>query len=121
MRYEDLLDEPEATIQGLFAFLEADLESPSVQSWLSNLKRNNHSKWRKQMAPADIDLFEQVAGESLRQFGYATTTTISNKIGTARRLGYRIQDRMRHWRHLAYMNTIEAAQIRLFGKQPFAE
>lgn len=74
IRYEDLLQHPEKTIEETARFLsESDVErikDEYVYYAKNNIKSNNFNKWKEQMSQADIYTFESIAGDILSQYGY---------------------------------------------------
>lgn len=91
LRYEDLLEQPWAEMQRLWGFLGASPGGPALQASLeAELKRNpdaewqqqkarqiaealqkgRHGGWREMLTRRDRDLFLQIAGETLREWGY---------------------------------------------------
>jgi hypothetical protein len=85
LRYEDLLAQPEDSMQRICAFL-GETYSPELFAVESvddpgktplvhePLKADNAGKWRSKMTPAQIRAFESVAGKTLREFGYDLAT-----------------------------------------------
>jgi hypothetical protein len=91
MRYEDLLADPESTLQGICSYLNVSYDDRMLQFHKVNLKKglepteflnwkqlttsplSNESagRWRKEMFDEDIYLFQLVAREALERFGYA--------------------------------------------------
>lgn len=85
--YEDLVADPEAALKSLCGFLGEPFDPAMLEFHSSgdnymtdarnqqNLQqpvmKQNTAKWRKQMSPRDQRLFEAVAGEQLKRYGYA--------------------------------------------------
>lgn len=93
VRYEDLLDEPEATLRQVCAFLGESFDPAMLNpnflarghrpplfgrrkrqgyASKSEIVRANHGKWKATMFPSDKILFESVAGPLLESLGYET-------------------------------------------------
>lgn len=76
IRYEDLLDDPPATLDRISSFLGVAADGPAREQLVAELAasrlRQNHGKWRQQMSADDIRIYEAVAGDQLRQHGYET-------------------------------------------------
>jgi len=101
VRYEDLVGDPEAVVAGICAFAglayESDMlaytdsvdvsEKPHQQRLLKPPTAGVRS-WREDMAPDDVDAFEAVAGDVLRELGYAVTASHSTPRAAATRLSY---------------------------------
>ncbi len=88
VRYENLLANPEREIKTICSFIGADYD-PSVLSFFKSnesintahsgemwknvekpILKDNFNKFTREMSAADIQLFEQVAGETLVKLGY---------------------------------------------------
>jgi len=88
VKYEDLLHQPQREIQRICRFIgleysnnilkfyesqDSKITAESGEMWhnLSKpLMKNNFNKYKKELLPADIDLFEKVAGKLLIEYGY---------------------------------------------------
>jgi hypothetical protein len=88
VKYEDLLDEPECVARALCAFVRLPFEpamlryhehaAPLVQALAIPDEHRNLLRpptkglrdWRTQITPAQLALFEALAGDTLRTFGY---------------------------------------------------
>jgi hypothetical protein len=88
LRYEDLITDFEPTMHRLCDFLSEKFESDSMARFYLNdmeynsdslnrlnlkqpLLMSNTQKWKKQMNPQQLRLFEAVAGDLLEQMGYS--------------------------------------------------
>jgi hypothetical protein len=87
LRYEDLLANPEQELRRVCEFLGEPFDpnmlayhktpktSPSERRNAHNLAQpvmsTNMEKWRTEMTPRDLRLFEAVAGDTLGRYGYA--------------------------------------------------
>ena len=88
-KYEDLVDDPEATLRGLCGFLGEDFAdamlephrqrnlTPDYKTWHEGLSDPVNTKavmrWQRDLTPEQVALFEDVAGDQLRQYGYEIT------------------------------------------------
>jgi len=76
IQYEKLLDEPLVTLAEIEKFLEIELtverKNRFMSSHESNNLKGNHGKWRDKMIVNDQRIYEAVAGETLRRYGYET-------------------------------------------------
>ena len=91
LRYEDLLASPWEVMSNLWAFLGADISLPGLQASLANeLKENPDADWQQQkssdiagsltkgqrgtwrelLTARDRQIFKEIAGETLIQWGY---------------------------------------------------
>jgi hypothetical protein len=86
-RFEDMLNEQEATMRQVCAFLRVEFSEKVIDFQKSRdpltktpllktgLKRDNQQKWREQMTPRQIRSFESVAGSTLTACGYPLVTS----------------------------------------------
>lgn len=88
VRYEELINEPEATLRGLCRFIHlpydpvmlryferadevvAPMTHPEARQGLYKPPTKGVRDWRRQMPGHDIELFEALAGDFLDQLGY---------------------------------------------------
>jgi sulfotransferase family protein len=88
LRYEDLVESPEARLREVCAFLElgfdpvmlryheragelvAAARHPQHHGHLFHSPEKGVRDWRRQMAPDDVALFEALSGDLLRELGY---------------------------------------------------
>lgn len=73
IRYEDLLDDPAVTLGKLQVFLGINLGvrgTALLKQAENNPMRTNYGKWRNNMNPDEIRVFEAVAGAELVAYGY---------------------------------------------------
>ena len=86
LRYEDLISDQKAALQSICAFLgEAysdDLlnyrksgEAGKTPLLQKPIQKSNQDKWKHDMTPWQIRVFESVAADTLRKFGYTLTTS----------------------------------------------
>jgi len=77
IRYEDILIEPERTMQHLEHFIVGENQNIVTQRFLKEHKRQLRSdklgQWRKAMSPRSQAIFEAVAGDALCEWGYPLT------------------------------------------------
>jgi hypothetical protein len=87
LRYEDLVDQPSRELVRVCAFLELDFREAMLDyadrapSAVLSREREQHRNltkpvtrglrnWRREMRPADVEVFEAVAGAELTAYGY---------------------------------------------------
>jgi hypothetical protein len=83
VRYEDLVAQPEARLREISAFLELEYEpgmleyhrreDPSLYADHPRLAEppvRDTRSWRRELRPADVELFEAIAGDLLTELGY---------------------------------------------------
>lgn len=101
VRYEELVGDPEAVVVGICAFAglafepdmlayadSVDVSEKPHQQRLLRPPTSGVRSWREDMAPEDVDAFEAVAGDVLRDLGYVATSTRSTPRAAATRLSY---------------------------------
>lgn len=92
IRYEDLRADLSGTLSKVEEFLKIHIP-PKVRSQLitENDERINYGKWKKKMSEKDLCVFEAVAGDTLRRYGYETLFT-KPALGAGGSLPYRIAE-----------------------------
>jgi hypothetical protein len=92
VRYEDLIEEPEAVLRELCSFADLDFEqrmlyfhetdeaveqAQKTEYW-ENLSKpvmsDNKAKFRSELSARDVQIFEAAAGDTLQLLGYPLTT-----------------------------------------------
>lgn len=110
LRYEDLVADPAASLRRLCAFLgeeysddllnyrKAQTDGGKTPLLKQGVKADNAEKWRAEMTPRQIQVFEAAAGTTLREHGYALATE-GQPLPLALRAGYRLHNRFAtRWR-----------------------
>lgn len=120
VRYEDLLDKPVETLSGLVSFLGLDWSEEQLERVTGAIRSSNHTKWKSRMSAKEIRIFENVAADTLRRFGYETSHEEA-PVSAPSRFLYRLHDRCKHAWNVFEMNVIDTVKIRFFGKEPFGE
>ncbi len=116
VRYEQLVGDPESVVAGICSFAElpfefdmlayadsVDVSGKPHQQRLLRPPTAGVRSWRQDMAPDDVRAFEAVAGDVLRDLGYAVTASHSTPRAVATRLAY-------HARLAAWNATASALQ-----------
>ncbi len=83
IRYEDLVDDPETHLRAICSFLGLHFEPAMLEYHrmvdparledhprLAEPPKKNVRRWQKEMRPADIEVFEAIAGKLLDALGY---------------------------------------------------
>jgi hypothetical protein len=93
VRYEDLVEDPESTLRRLLDYLELDAPAAAVQALLqeartesqnyshhrtSSSSRESVGRWRRDLAPAERDLVQDIFGGVLQAFGYTKETPVGS-------------------------------------------
>lgn len=79
LQYEELLTDPVDTFAQLIDFLEIEPREELLEVieplLFEQLNRSNFNKWRSQLSPASVELFERTSGSVLRRHGYESERT----------------------------------------------
>lgn len=81
IRYEDILNQPEDSLIGLCKFLNIEYSTSLINFGKSDgsgrtplltkpLQKNNQEKWKSKMSVKQIEIFESLAGATLKSCGY---------------------------------------------------
>lgn len=86
VKYEDILRDPNQNIKKICQFLDESFDSRMIEFYKSPrsyptddrnernlsrpLLRDNMNKWKSSISERDLRIFESVAGETLRRYGY---------------------------------------------------
>lgn len=105
VRYEDLILNPQAVLTKICSFLREEYDPKMLRfsdtaqevvpawesAWHSKLQKpldaNNTGKWKTELSPEQLLLFEQVAGKELVAAGYAPSKLDPSLIAQAKCLG----------------------------------
>lgn len=76
-RYEDAIADPVQWLGGLMEFLEVEPKSPEMLERISGevrseLKSGTVNKWKTALTSRQREIFESIAGDYLRKYGYET-------------------------------------------------
>ncbi|MEM7251043.1 MAG: sulfotransferase [Pseudomonadota bacterium] len=108
VRYEDILDNPQDSIQALCEFLEIEFSQDVIEFRKAKeglktpllrqpLQRSNQNKWKSKMSEKQIEIFENMAGETLEACGYDLASS-SPSISAINRLYYELEIKWNHYR-----------------------
>jgi len=121
LRYEDLLDTPQAIITQVFDFLgEPPLSNDDMAATCAPIKAGNYGKWKTRMNAEQIRLFETVCGDALTRFGYDTSHP-QGQVSAVQANMYEWADKALWAKHMVRENVIDTVKIKLFGMKPFGE
>lgn len=121
LKYEDLLDNPKEFIHQINQFLgEDNMEQETVDKLAATVKQGNYYKWKSKFSPQQLQLFESVAGDTLRRFGYETSPN-PKKISGLKKAYYLMHHKLLWLKHMFVMNVIDSIKIKYFGKEPFGD
>ncbi len=120
VRYEDLLDNAERIIPEIYAFLEEKYDEHEVAKLIGKINKENYNKWKKRMNSSQIELFENIAADTLNKYGYETNHEEKDISGITKNM-FRLHESLMKANFLFKHNVIDTIKIKLFGKEPFAE
>lgn len=120
LRYEDLLDNVEKYVKEIYSFLGWKCDKAELLELAKTVKSGNYNKWKKHMTSRQINIFDRVAADILKQFDYEISTE-ERPISFIWRILYFSHNVIFRIRHLFIINVIDGVKIRFFGKEPFAE
>jgi hypothetical protein len=120
IKYETLLERPTDAVEGFYAFLGERFSDQGLKSIIGSIKSSNFNKWKKEMKPKDVKLFETVAANTLQSFGYETSFPES-ALKTPVKWIWKIHDYILTSKHLAKINLIDTIRIKYFGMDPFGD
>ncbi len=115
LRYEDLLDQPEATVRGLCDFLDESFEPAMLrfhegreartsaglsESWQNTAKpvlSGNAGKYRQHLSDAEVRMVEAVCAKLMERLGYSADHDDAHYLpGSLQRAAIRLKD-LRWW------------------------
>ena len=120
IKYEDLISDTDRIIRELYSFLNQKYDQKDLTNLASLSKKGNFKKWKVQMKKKDVEVFERIAANTLKRFGYETSHEETG-VYFLKRLGYELHERILLSKHLFKLNIIDMIKIKYFGKEPFAE
>ena len=118
LKYEDILQNPETKISEIYDFLNEELNNDKIMELIKSMKRDNFSKWKIKMNDKQIKLFENIAADCLKTYGYITQ--YENKpINIFLRLLFVINNKFKWVLWFIYENTIIQFKIKFLNHKPF--
>jgi hypothetical protein len=122
VKYEKLLGKTESECKRIYEFLGDDIENhrEMLEQLIGKTMTGNHAKWKKNMTPKQISVFESVAKESLEENGYELIKPYK-KLNKIQAVIYLSHHNFLQAKNLFVMNVIDGIKIKFFGKQPFNE
>lgn len=120
IKYEELLSSPDSEMKKVLHYLGLEDSGIVSDDIFQKINKNNYGKWKQELSPDEVRLFESVAAGTLRRFGYETTYP-EQAIPWPTLLKSYAHDRIKHVSHLVKINTVDEVAIRWFGAEPFAE
>lgn len=120
LRYEDLLDNAEKILPDIYTFLNEQYDEKELSRLISRIKKGNHNKWKSKMNTHQVKVFESIAANTLKRFGYETSYKESDTTGLTKAV-YNYHELLMRAKFLFKTNVIDGIKIKFFGKEPFAD
>ncbi len=120
VQYEDLLDNAERITPDIYKFLDEEYDEGKMTELIGRIRKGNYGKWKRKMNTRQIKLFENIAANTLKRFGYETTYEES-EIGGLTKAVYNSHELLMRAVFLFRTNVIDGIKIKFFGKEPFAD
>ena len=120
IKYENLIEQPKAITKTIYQFLNEEYDEDKLLATIDSIDRKNCYKWKTEMNPKNIKLFEIMASNTLKRFGYEASFS-EHEVGKIEKVIWKTHNSLFHFMELIKMNTIEAIQIKYFGKEPFVD
>lgn len=120
LRYEDLLADSEKIVPDIYSFLGEVYDDGLMRNLIGRVRKDNFNNWKKKMNSSQIELFERVASDTLRRFGYETRYEETG-VGKLNEIYYNFHEAASKGLYLLKTNTLDTIRIKYFGKQPFHE
>ena len=69
MKYEDFVDNPKATLENLFAYLDVDFPKRFMNK-IPKIWKGNYDLWREAFSPDELKLIGPIIGKEMVDLGY---------------------------------------------------
>jgi hypothetical protein len=119
VRYEDLLRQPRATFARIIEFLRISDPDGQLLDFIAerikeDLRPETAGKWSREFTPGDCSVFEGVAGDMLRSFGYPVTASEPAPPRLLARAYYHCDNKVRKWLNWEYqLDNVYKIRLRL--------
>lgn len=120
LSYENLLDDIENNVTRIYEFLEQEVSDAEIKKICAPVKKGNYNKWKKKLSKGQIRIFDRVAANTLKRFGYQSFDEETGP-GVLNELVYMLHDKLVWLQFMFNTNVIDGFKIRFLGKEPFAE
>lgn len=102
VRFEDLIAAPEREVTRLCAHLGTSFDPATLRyhedTTYEPVDPKQAEKWRKQLSPREIRLFESVAGETLARYGYPPSGQPQQSLPPGASVALNLHNRLSHHR-----------------------
>ncbi len=119
VKYEDLLNTPVEVVREVYDFLDVELSEERVRELVSCIKYDNFDKWKTNMSPKQVTLFEGIARTILVKNGY-NTVTVEGGVSPVEVFLWTCHNNIFRFFYLLKINTVDWFLIKYFNKEPFA-
>ena len=120
LKYEHMLQDPKGELERVLDFLGVHERREEILAGVKAVDAANADKWRTQLSPNQLRVFESVAGETLSLHDYPRACQAA-RLSWLESLGYQIHEKLSLAWHLFRINIVDTVMIKFFGKQPFAD
>lgn len=120
LKYEDLLEKADKILPEIYLFLNEPYFEDKMDKLIAAINRKNYNKWKTQMKPKQIKIFENIAANTLKRFGYETSYD-QTELNKLLKYFYKAHNEIIRAVYLFKINVIDGIKIKYFGKEPFAE
>ena len=114
------MENPRDVVEKFYNFLGEELSETGLESIIGSIKKSNFNKWKSEMKQKDVKMFEMVAANTLKRFGYEITFPESELKSTVKWF-WKTHDFILNCKYLAITNLIDTIRIKFFGMEPFGD
>jgi hypothetical protein len=119
-KYESLLAQPQLEVMKVYNFLNCTITEADLNEICSITKTSNSNKWKVRLSQKQIEIFDSIANNELKNLGYETSTSPRTLSGYSKAF-YFIEDYFFWFIYMVRLNVIDGIKIKYFGKKPFDE
>ena len=110
IRYEDIMTDPVMEMNRLIEFLDIADDDDKLKNFVAedivdNLMLGNFNKWKTQMSPKDIRVFNSVTGDILSKYNYDVANE-THALGMVHRLFWRFDNRVKKLANKEYRKDL---------------
>lgn len=120
VKYEDLLENTRDRILEIYDFLGESISEGELSSLVESVQANNYDKWKTELTPMQLRIFEAIAKDELTAFGYEVINQ-SSKVTWPESVFFYMHEKMHRAWFLFKANIIDGFKIKYLGKEPFNE
>jgi len=118
IKYEDLLCQPAEITKSIYKFLDESYPENALRNLINSINKNNFDKWKREMKAKNIKIFEMVASDTLKLFGYEASFP-EDDVERIYKWYWRFHNYVFHIIYLIKLNIIDTIRIKFFGMEPF--